>query len=236
MFKLFDGLPLTAENFRALCTGEKGYGRNTGKRLYFKDTIFHRIIPNFMIQGGDLSHLNGRGGESIYGGRFDDEAFSYSHDRPGLLSCANAGKDTNGSQFFITLAKAPHLDGKHVVFGEVVSGMGVLSKIASVSTDTKDCPLPSETVKIDDCGEIGGQRTKEDDKGRKRSQSPVAKRHKKKDKKKKHKHDKSPKEEHVEPTGEDESLDKQRSSHKTWCFCRLILYHSSTKTNGNCQP
>jgi cyclophilin family peptidyl-prolyl cis-trans isomerase len=119
--ELFSDVPKTSENFRCLCTGEKGKGAS-GKPLHFKGTIFHRIIPKFMLQGGDFTMFNGRGGESIYGTKFDDENFKHKHDVPGLLSMANAGPNTNRSQFFITTVPCPHLDGKHVVFGKVTKG------------------------------------------------------------------------------------------------------------------
>ncbi|XWS76338.1 hypothetical protein CRYUN_Cryun01aG0167400 [Craigia yunnanensis] len=145
-----DVVPKTAENFRALCTGEKGIGQSTGKPLHYKGSFLHRIIKGFMAQGGDFSKGNGTGGESIYGGKFADENFKLDHDGPGVLSLANSGPNTNGSQFFITFKRQPHLDGKHVVFGKVMKGMDVLKKIELVGTvDGK----PTQPVKISDCGE-----------------------------------------------------------------------------------
>ena len=127
--------PKTSENFRALCTGEKGMGPS-GKPLHFKGTTFHRVIPGFMAQGGDFTHGTGIGGESIYGSKFGDENFDLKHGDRGTLSMANAGPDTNGSQFFMTFGPTPHLDGAHVVFGEVVEGLEVLDTMERAGSDS----------------------------------------------------------------------------------------------------
>ncbi|XVF67624.1 hypothetical protein PTKIN_Ptkin10aG0136200 [Pterospermum kingtungense] len=147
-----DVVSKTAENFRALCTGEKGIGPNTAVPLHYKGVHFHQVIKGFMVQGGDISAGDGTGGESIYGLKFEDENFELKHERKGMLSMANAGPNTNGSQFFITTTRTSHLDGKHVVFGKIVKGMGVVRAIEHVTTGEADCPVVD--VKIADCGEI----------------------------------------------------------------------------------
>ncbi|KAH0845392.1 hypothetical protein AYO21_06099 [Fonsecaea monophora] len=155
VFELYnDVVPKTAENFRALCTGEKGMGQQ-GKPLHYKGSIFHRVIKAFMIQGGDFTRFNGTGGESIYGEKFEDENFDLKHDRPFLLSMANSGPGTNGSQFFITTVPTPHLDGKHVVFGEVINGKNIVRTIENLPLQS-DKPVGGDVV-VEDCGQLEGE-------------------------------------------------------------------------------
>ena len=149
VIKLFSDItPHTCENFKVLCS-------NKNRKESYVGSPIHRVIKGFMLQGGDITNGNGTGGHSIYGNKFPDENFKLCHDRPGLLSMANSGPDTNGSQFFITVDEAEHLDGKHVVFGEVVSGFEIVKHIEQIRTDSSDRPTTDVTIKK--CGIINSE-------------------------------------------------------------------------------
>jgi len=145
-----DKVPKTAENFRMLCTGEKGVGRS-GTKLHYKGCKFHRIIPHFIVQSGDFIAHDGSQNESVYGNRFEDENFVVKHSEPGIVSMANSGRNSNGGQFFITLVKAPWLDGRHVAFGKVTEGLDIIDKIQAAGTCSG---APRQTIIISDCGEL----------------------------------------------------------------------------------
>ena len=152
VFELFaDELPKTAENFRALCTGELGKSKKTDFPLTFKGSLFHRVIPGFMAQGGDITRHDGTGGESIYGSPFPDEWFPFKHTKRGLLSMYNTRRNKNTSQFFITFQPAPFLDGRHAVFGALIEGNDVLTQIEDQGTGSG---MPKQVIRIADCGEL----------------------------------------------------------------------------------
>ena len=149
-----DKLPKTCENFRALTAGSIGVHPLTRRPMHYKGSQIHRVLPGLMIQGGDFVCGDGSCGESIYGAYFADEGFEAKHDAAGLLCMANSGRDTNNSQFYITTAPAPHLDGRHVVFGRVVEGMPTVAMIESVVVDSNGRPTTSNEIIIHDCGEL----------------------------------------------------------------------------------
>lgn len=151
VFALYkDSAPKTVENFRQLCTGEHTGNTDGGKPFHYKGSILHRILPGLMVQGGDFENANGTGGESIYGRRFEDETFADRPTRRGLLAMANDGPKTNGSQFFVTFAEAEHLTKKHVIFGELVAGLELLTALEHLETDAECRPLVD--CQIVDCG------------------------------------------------------------------------------------
>ena len=202
--------PKTCQNFLTLCTGSPNRAATTSKNSLptYLGCEFHRIIPNFMVQTGDFENFNGTGGYCVlpgHGGnrKFDDEYLKGKHDRPGIISMANSGRNTNGSQFFITLKATPHLDGKHVVFGHVLSGMDVVQKMTTVERDHKDRPGPLQKIVICDCGIGDGMKhsvddldsssslSEKDDRHKPKYSSRKKERGKKKKKHKRHLHDSS---------------------------------------------
>ena len=213
-FHLFDSVtPKTASNFRCLCTGERGLSPFSGKPLHYRGSSFHRIIPQFMLQGGDFTRHDGTGGESVFGPKFRDENFKLRHTKAGLLSMANAGPNTNGSQFFITLVPTPHLDGKHTVFGEVIDGMDVVRRIESVDTMANDAPHATQRVLIIDCGEGNGPKYSKKRKIARKSSRKTKKEQKKRTKKDKKKKRKKKKEK--KRTKMEEKKEKKRHREKS---------------------
>ncbi|CAD0244639.1 unnamed protein product [Spodoptera exigua] len=206
VFELFNDIaPKTAENFRALCAGDMGVGKNTGKPLTYKGMVFHRVVKDFMIQGGDFTNANGTGGESIYGGTFEDETFELKHDRPYLLSMANRGKDTNGSQFFITTQPAPHLDNVHVVFGTVISGAALVRQLEALPVDRNARPL--QDVAVTNCGQLvrlTAKKRKQEKEEKEESDADSDQSQKKDKKKKKDKKEKKKKRRHSSASGDEE--------------------------------
>ncbi|CDO95568.1 unnamed protein product [Kluyveromyces dobzhanskii CBS 2104] len=163
VFELYsDVVPKTAENFMKLCEGKSGFAKSKPEvPLCYKGSIFHRVIKSFMLQFGDFTNFDGTGGESIYGEKFEDENFTVQHDKPFLLSMANAGANTNGSQAFITCVPTPHLDGKHTVFGEVIQGKRLVRAIENIATD--DADKPTKEVRVEDCGVLPSDYTVPED-------------------------------------------------------------------------
>ena len=209
-FELFaKDVPRTAENFRSLCTGERGISASSGKPLHYRHSSFHRIINGFMAQGGDFTAGNGTGGESIYGGKFQDENFIHKHRAAGLLCMANSGPNTNGSQFFITFRATPHLDGKHVVFGKVISGMEVVNVMEMISTDSRD--KPKQPVVIADCGQTTLAETRQHGDQKLKEKIDEKRKREKKEKKEKKKKDKKAKKDSKRHDKKDSKKSKSKS-------------------------
>ncbi|CAD5228897.1 unnamed protein product [Bursaphelenchus okinawaensis] len=227
VIELYDDIcPETCENFCQLCVGESGIGKTTGKMLHFKGSIFHRVVKNFMIQGGDFTNGNGTGGESIYGGVFEDENFVVKHDEPFIVSMANRGPNTNGSQFFVTTSVTSHLDDVHVAFGRVVQGQEVVTQIENLKTGPKNRPVSD--VVIANCGQLI-RKKKENEEGGLEPETDK----KKKDKKKKHgSRSRSPYKEASPELPDDISTVKVEDLPEVPVTHNFLLRNSSPK-NGN---
>uniref|UniRef100_A0A1I7SBB5 peptidylprolyl isomerase n=1 Tax=Bursaphelenchus xylophilus TaxID=6326 RepID=A0A1I7SBB5_BURXY len=230
VIELYDDIcPETCENFCQLCVGESGIGKTTGKTLHYKGSIIHRVVKNFMIQGGDFTNGNGTGGESIYGGVFEDENFIVKHDQPFIVSMANRGPNTNGSQFFITTNTTPHLDDVHVAFGRVVQGQDVVTKIENLKTGPKNRPVSD--VVIANCGQLI-KKKKENEESDSESVKEKKKKKEKKDKKKrKRSHSKSPEKEATPELPEDISTVRPEDLPEEPVTNKWLLRNTSPK-NG----
>ncbi|XP_010413154.1 PREDICTED: peptidyl-prolyl cis-trans isomerase CYP63 [Camelina sativa] len=228
-----DVVPKTAENFRALCTGEAGVGKTTAKPLHFKGSSFHRVIKGFMAQGGDFSNGNGTGGESIYGGKFSDENFRLDHDGAGVLSMANCGPNTNGSQFFILFKSQSHLDGKHVVFGKVVEGMTVIKKMEFVGTSDGQPTSPVEIIDSGETSQIRAPDVSEREKGKSKKSDKVKSSGDASDREPKGTHKKESKEKKIKRKRRYSSSDSYSSSSDSDSDSESETYSSSYESSSS---